>query len=976
MQERNMSYQSLIEAGTLSAEDFSCLEKCRGLLNRLGFAYQLMFVKLSNTLPQQDPFEIVDDIVSYACAQLGIDYQRIDFYGHNRKKVRNHQQEILSHLGLQGFDQTIQPSLEQFVYNQALQIDSESILHIKSRQFLKDQRYLCPSESVFHRLILSQRKQARQGIYGAIHKSLSSDMISSLNGLLVSDSNTSQLEQFKKPPPRPSSDSALILASRLDWIKAMDILEIDLSSIHHNYQRILAKDIKRSSVTRLRNLEPSHRYAALVCFLQHCYYDTLDFLADTSFKLLTWAYTRSSNQADKEILAKSQNIEQSLQNYELLKTIIGDQSIPNEHLRQEIYNQLGTDFLLNSASSPVLQQGKTQYVFDLLTKKYSYFRQFMPTVFRHLTFCQERKDKSDLLEAIEVLKSMNETHQRKLPTNPPKRFIPKKLHKKIMENNKEIDRHAWECALYLALKDEVKNGNFVIQDSKRFARIDDYFMPKEQWELRRSSFFARAQLPDDRKDVRSYLQNRLEQAYNTYFVHEPNNSYARVEDGKWVLSVDSSENEPDKAKVKAFRSWLQPQLRTIKLPDLLVEVNNDIHFTEAFVFAKQNDNQWVETICSIIVTIMAHGCNIGLHTMSQMTEGVTYEVMRRITDWQLTDEALNTALAWIVNALSKLTITTWWGDGKTSSSDGHLKTFHQKVLEQNYHPPFGDFALEFYMFIADNYAPFYGKPIECTDGEAPHVLDGHLYNESDLLLEEHFTDTRASSKILFTAFSFLGKTLNPRIRGVQHHHIYRIDKNKDYKSLTPLLKHQNNTINTNMIEDHWEEMAWFYASLEAGHVTASLAMKRLLSLNEKNAFYKANLLYGHVLKTEHILQHMWDPETRRRKRNGLLKGEQMHQLARDVHYAYAGKVKGRDLRAQRLTCSCLTLIMACIVYWQAKEMMRVTSENSSLPEGLNINLLQHVSPLGWANIVLYGEYTVDRGLIREYHKIILGNIRR
>jgi hypothetical protein len=102
----------------------------------------------------------------------------------------------------------------------------------------------------------------------------------------------------------------------------------------------------------------------------------------------------------------------------------------------------------------------------------------------------------------------------------------------------------------------------------------------------------------------------------------------------------------------------------------------------------------------------------------------------------------------------------------------------------------------------------------------------------------------------------------------------------------------------------------------------------------------------------------------------------MHQLARDVHYAYAGKVKGRDLRAQRLTCSCLTLIMACIVYWQAKEMMRVTSENSSLPEGLNINLLQHVSPLGWANIVLYGEYTVDRGLIREYHKIILGNIRR
>ena len=32
-----------------------------------------------------------------------------------------------------------------------------------------------------------------------------------------------------------------------------------------------------------------------------------------------------------------------------------------------------------------------------------------------------------------------------------------------------------------------------------------------------------------------------------------------------------------------------------------------------------------------------------------------------------------------------------------------------------------DFALE---FVADNYAPFYNRPIECTDRDAPFVLDG------------------------------------------------------------------------------------------------------------------------------------------------------------------------------------------------------------------------------------------------------------
>lgn len=975
MQEKDISYQSLIEAGTLSLEDFSCINRCRGPSNKLGFAYQLIFVRLSNTLPQQDPFEIVDDMISYAIAQLGMTDNLIGLYAQNRKKVYEHQQKILSYLNLREFDQNILPFFEQFVLNHAFQIDSESILQVRARQFLKDRHYLCPTENLFHRLIVSQRKKARQNIFDTICNNLSGDAVKGLNDLLTVKSQSSLLDFLKQPPFRPSSNSALILVSRLDYIKSTGVLDVNLSGIHENYQRILSRDIQRSSITRLRNLEPTHRHAALVCFLQHCYYETLDFLVDTSFKLLTWAQTRSSNQADKEILARSQSIEQSIQNYEVLKGLIRDESIPDAQLRQAIYNCLGTDFLLDSLSSPILQQGKTQYVFDLLTKKYSYFRQFMPSVLQHLTFCQERPD-SDLLEAVSLLKNLNATHQRKLPENAPVGFIQKKLKKKIVQDE-GVNRRDWECALYLALKNEVKNSNFVIKGSKRFASIDTFFMPKEQWVSYRPGFFARANLPENPNDVKHYLQKRLDRAYDTYFAHETDNRYARVENGKWVLSIDAANSisEQDKARIKDFRAWLQSKLRTIKLPDLLVEVNNDIQFTDAFLFANQNrtNNQWVEDICSLIVTIMAHGCNIGVYTMSQMTEGITYEAMRRITDWQLTDEALRMALSWVVNALSKLNITTWWGSGKTSSSDGHLKTFHQKVLEQNFHPPFGDFALEFYMFIADNYAPFYGKPIECTDGEAPHVLDGHLYNQSNLLLEEHFTDTRASSKILFTAFSFLSKLFNPRIRGVQNHHIYRIDKNRDYGSLSSLLKHRNNTINTNVIQDHWDQMAWFYASMESGHVTASLGMKRLLSMHKKNAFHRANSLYGQALKTEHILQNMWDQQMRQRKRVGLLKGEQMHQLARDVHYAYAGEVKARGLMSQRMTCSCLTLIMACIVYWQAKEMMRVVEANS-LPEGFDIMLFQHISPLGWTNIVIYGEYIVNRSLVKNYNKIILGKV--
>ncbi len=78
------------------------------------------------------------------------------------------------------------------------------------------------------------------------------------------------------------------------------------------------------------------------------------------------------------------------------------------------------------------------------------------------------------------------------------------------------------------------------------------------------------------------------------------------------------------------------------------------------------------------------------------------------------------------------------------------------------------------------------------------------------------------------------------------------------------------------------------------------------------------------------------------------------------------KVCSRDLDEQMSTCSCLTLILACIIYWQAREIARITGSGIQGVAGLDLDfsLLEHVSPIEWDNVVLYGEYVVDRNLIK------------
>ena len=65
------------------------------------------------------------------------------------------------------------------------------------------------------------------------------------------------------------------------------------------------------------------------------------------------------------------------------------------------------------------------------------------------------------------------------------------------------------------------------------------------------------------------------------------------------------------------------------------------------------------------------------------------------------------------------------------------------------------------------------------------------------------------------------------------------------------------------------------------------------------------------------------------------------------------------------TCSCLNLILACIVYWQACEISRVLSECDPVANGIDLSLLEHVSPIEWDNVVLYGQYILTRKLVRR-----------
>ena len=53
-----------------------------------------------------------------------------------------------------------------------------------------------------------------------------------------------------------------------------------------------------------------------------------------------------------------------------------------------------------------------------------------------------------------------------------------------------------------------------------------------------------------------------------------------------------------------------------------------------------------------------------------------------------------------------------------------------------------------------------------------------------------------------------------------------------------------------------------------------------------------------------------------------------------------------------------------MIYWQAKEISRVVRSCKPEDDTIDVALLEHVSPIEWDNVILYGQYLLDRAQVR------------
>jgi TnpA family transposase len=225
-----------------------------------------------------------------------------------------------------------------------------------------------------------------------------------------------------------------------------------------------------------------------------------------------------------------------------------------------------------------------------------------------------------------------------------------------------------------------------------------------------------------------------------------------------------------------------------------------------------------------------------------------------------------------------------------------------------------------------------------------------------------YTDTHGYTEVVMATSALLGYELAPRIKDIKDQTLYKMDRQRCYANLDPIL---SGSIKLLLIRNAWDETVRVIASMEERIVSPSLVLNRLGSYARQNSVYQALSEIGRVQKTIHILKTIDDEEYRRRMSRELNKGEASHDLSRFLSFGKEGAMRGREFGDQVRTFSCLSILHNAVVAWNTIQIGKIVSQLRGEGQQVEDETLSHVTPFLRKHINPFGRYYFDLNRIQQ-----------
>lgn len=943
---------------TLSESDITTVwHCCRGAEHALRFALQLCTLRNTGRF-LTDYRTIPLKVANYLTQQLETDPVLFVPEPVREATEYRYQRKICGYLNYRLFGDAEQAQLTGWVRAQvADEFVPQTDLLKPAEAFLRSQRIVLPTAAQLGRFLATATHDAQQQLYQQIVEPLTDAQRQALDEMIATggEQRYSALAEFKRSPVEPSAAQLSRLIRRYQELQQLGLNELDFRAFNPQTILHLSRLAKCYTAWALRRITPAEkRYALMACFLFETSKTLLDHIVDMNAKCLTTVERKARNRFEDKYRKLRRHAQRGLSMaVETLESLL-NQTQPEQTTVAEFLAGFGKETVQQAvANCKALKIFTQRGLVSEIDSQYGNLRKYTPRFF--LLEFDAAPGSEALLQAIELLRELNDGRRKCLPERTPVRFLRAPWRHAIYDDNGSLSRRRWELGLYFAAKQALDSGDLYLRGSRRHRHFWDMMYNPLAWRENKAAAYRELQLPSQFDAVLLRLRNEFDESAALARRNLGKDGFATITpEGRLKLCKDDKLLLP--ASTVQLREQLGTQIPLVRIEKLLAGVDQLCGFSEHFQPLPGLAARMTIPGTHLRAALTAHGTNVGLFEMGHSNETVTVDQMRHATKWLIRDQTLNAANAELIATHRGYPITTVWGDGLRSSSDGQRFGIQKRSLLGSFYPRyFGyyDRAITVYTHISDQYSVFNTLVISCSTREATYVLDGLLNNISDIQPEFHSTDTAGYTDHIFALCYLLGFSFQPRLADIPHQRLCKIDKDNRYGDLDVLF---SGAADIALIREQWDQLVRVAASLKNGIAPAHIILERLAGRAPSDKVAKALAALGRIVKSAYLLRYVSDPALRYDVQLQLNRGESRHQLAKHLFFLNHGIFKTNDLDQIMNKATCLSLLSNAVLVWNTHHIARTVSVLRRQGHPVDDLDLARISPLGFKNILVHGTY--------------------
>ena len=932
---------SMLRHYTLADDDLEIIHARRRPHNRFGFALQLCALRYPGRLLA--PGEVIPlTVTRFLAAQLGMRPDDLAGYAAREETRHEHLAALREIYGYKMFAGRGARDLKAWLEEAAETSRSNEDLARRFVEQCRETQIILPGVTVVERLCADALVAAERRVDARIASRLDDVMRTQLDALLLDDAGGSVtrfvwLRQFEIG--RNSADMNRLL-NRLEYLQALALDRSVLADVPPHRVARLRRQGERYFAGDLRDISGDRRLAILAVCALEWRGAIADAVVETHDRIVGKTWREAKSRCDAQMDDAKSALKDTLHSFKTLGSALLEAHEDQASLEEAVGNAGGW-IALKELVAEAAQLTDTFAADPLAHVGHGYhrFRRYAPRMLRALDICAAPVAEP-LLAASRIIAGTKTTD------GPSLTFLRRtsKWHRHLIGDN---EHRTWEVAVLFHLRDAFRSGDVWLAHSRRYGDLKAALVPVEVARAtpRLTMPFEPETWLADRKARMADAVHRLARAAKAGAI--PGGS---IEDG--ALKIDRlTAAVPEEADTLVLD--LYGRLPEVRITDLLLEVDDEIGFTEAFTHLRTGAP--CKDRIGLLNVLLAEGLNLGLSKMAGAINTHDFFQLSRLSRWHVESEAMARALAMVIEGQSALPMARFWGAGQTASSDGQFfPTTRQgeamNLINAKYgHEP----GLKAYTHVSDQFGPFATQTIPATVNEAPYILDGLLMTDVGQKIREQYADTGGFTDHVFAVTALLGFQFIPRIRDLPSKRLYLFDPAACPKELKGLI---GGKVRQSLIAANWPDILRSVATMASGAMPPSQLLRKFSSYPRQHELAVTLREIGRVERTLFIIDWLLDADMQRRAQIGLNKGEAHHALKNALRIGRQGEIRDRTSEGQHFRMAGLNLLAAIVIYWNTKNLGQAVAGRRR--EGLDIspNLLAHISPLGWAHILLTGEY--------------------